>query len=124
MAWRSPPGCPPCRCRPTARYCAPKAGATEAADPWEYTDEVVEGYREMHRALYRLREELASPEGPLAAFRGIWVRYIWRHTWDGYKILSASTSPLALDSGATRETVIMRRAAGRHHRPGRRRRPG
>ncbi|GAA0690834.1 hypothetical protein GCM10010193_51520 [Kitasatospora atroaurantiaca] len=78
----------------------------QPADPWEYTAEVVAGYREMQAVLYGLREELASPDGPLAAFRGIWVRYIWRHTWDGYKIIRASTSPLALDDGATRETVI------------------
>ncbi|GAA3059674.1 hypothetical protein GCM10020229_84200 [Kitasatospora albolonga] len=83
-----------------------ESGATVTADPWQYTEEVTEGYREMHRALYALRGELADAEGPLAGFRGIWVRYIWRHTWDGYKIIRASTSPLALDSGATRETVI------------------
>ncbi|MFF0294333.1 DUF4135 domain-containing protein [Kitasatospora sp. NPDC004614] len=76
------------------------------ADPWQYTDQVVDGYREMHTVLHRLRGELADPEGPLSGFRGVWVRYIWRHTWDGYKILRASTSPLALDDGATRETVI------------------
>ena len=79
---------------------------TETADPWQYTDEVVAGYRDMHRSLYRLRHELAFEDGPLAGFRGVWVRYIWRHTWDGYKILNASTSPLALADGATRETVI------------------
>ncbi|MFC1408340.1 DUF4135 domain-containing protein [Streptacidiphilus sp. N1-12] len=79
---------------------------TETADPWQYTDEVVAGYREMHRSLRSLRSELAAEDGPLAGFRGIWVRYIWRHTWDGYKILNASTSPLALTDGATRETVI------------------
>ena len=78
----------------------------ETADPWQYTDEVVTGYRDMHRSLYRLRHELAVEDGPLAGFRGVWVRYIWRHTWDGYKILNASTSPLALVNGATRETVI------------------
>ncbi|MEV4558572.1 type 2 lanthipeptide synthetase LanM [Kitasatospora sp. NPDC049285] len=78
----------------------------QVADPWQYGEEVVEGYREMHAALHRLRGELADPEGPLSGFRGVWVRYIWRHTWDGYKILRASTSPLALDDGATRETVI------------------
>ncbi|MFJ5923021.1 type 2 lanthipeptide synthetase LanM [Kitasatospora sp. NPDC092948] len=78
----------------------------QPADPWQYTAEVIDGYREMHAALYRLRGELADPEGPLSGFRGVWVRYIWRHTWDGYKILRASTSPLALDDGATRETVI------------------
>ncbi|OKJ11822.1 type 2 lanthipeptide synthetase LanM [Kitasatospora sp. CB01950] len=78
----------------------------QPADPWQYTEEVVDGYREMHAALHRLRGELADPEGPLSGFRGVWVRYIWRHTWDGYKILRASTSPLALDDGATRETVI------------------
>ncbi|MFJ6216475.1 type 2 lanthipeptide synthetase LanM [Streptomyces sp. NPDC092296] len=78
----------------------------ETADAWQYTDEVVAGYREMHRTLYGLRAELAAEDGPLAAFRGLWVRYIWRHTWDGYKIIRASTSPLALTDGATRETVI------------------
>ncbi|KDN83903.1 DUF4135 domain-containing protein [Kitasatospora cheerisanensis] len=78
----------------------------QPADPWQYTAEVVDGYREMHAALHRLRGELADPGGPLSGFRGVWVRYIWRHTWDGYKILRASTSPLALDDGATRETVI------------------
>lgn len=78
----------------------------ETADPWQYTEEVVAGYRAAHAALYRLRDELADEAGPLAGFRGIWVRYIWRHTWDGYKILNASTSPLALGDGATRETVL------------------
>ncbi len=78
----------------------------ETADPWQYTAEVVAGYRDMQRSLHGLRDELAAEDGPLVGFRGIWVRYIWRHTWDGYKILNASTSPLALDDGATRETVI------------------
>ena len=78
----------------------------ETADPWQYTAEVVEGYRAAHRALYAMRDELADADGPLAGFRGVWVRYIWRHTWDGYKIINASTSPLALTDGATRETVI------------------
>ncbi|WP_329136445.1 type 2 lanthipeptide synthetase LanM [Streptomyces sp. NBC_01476] len=78
----------------------------ETADPWQYTDEVVDGYRAMQRALYAMRDELADEDGPLAGFRGVWVRYIWRHTWDGYKILNASSSPLALTDGATRETVI------------------
>ncbi|MDF9816929.1 type 2 lanthipeptide synthetase LanM [Streptomyces sp. SPB162] len=78
----------------------------EKADPWEYTDEVVAGYRDMHRTLAGMRERLAATDGPLAGFKGVWVRYIWRHTWDGYKILRTSTSPLALSDGATRETVI------------------
>jgi hypothetical protein len=78
----------------------------ETADPWQYTAEVVDGYRTMHRALYALRDRLADPDGPLAGFRGVWVRYIWRHTWDGYKILNVSSSPPALTDGATRETVI------------------
>jgi hypothetical protein len=78
----------------------------ETADPWQYTAEVVAGYRDMQRSLHAMRDELAAEDGPLAGFRGIWVRYIWRHTWDGYKILNASTSPLALSDGATRETVI------------------
>ncbi|MEU6851489.1 DUF4135 domain-containing protein [Actinacidiphila alni] len=76
------------------------------ADPWQYTAEVIDGYRAMHRALRAMRTELADENGPLAGFRGVWVRYIWRHTWDGYKILNASSSPLALTDGATRETVI------------------
>jgi hypothetical protein len=80
--------------------------AGQTADPWQYTDEVVDGYRAMHRALYAMRDRLADADGPLAGFRGVWVRYIWRHTWDGYKILNASSSPLALTDGATRETVI------------------
>lgn len=79
---------------------------TETADPWQYTAEVVDGYRAAHRALYAMRDELADANGPLAGFRGVWVRYIWRHTWAGYKIIKASTSPLALTDGATRETVI------------------
>ncbi|MFD8599611.1 DUF4135 domain-containing protein [Kitasatospora sp. NPDC059646] len=78
----------------------------QPADPWQYTAEVVDGYREMHAALHRLRSELADPAGPLSGFRGIWVRYVRRRAWDGYKILRASISPLALDDGATRETVI------------------
>ncbi|MEU6234242.1 DUF4135 domain-containing protein [Kitasatospora sp. NPDC047058] len=100
------PGVPALPLPPYRPVAPDAAGGEETADPWEYTAEVTAGYREMHRALSRVRDELASPEGPLAPFRGIWVRYIWRHTWDGYKIIRASTSPLALDGGATRETVI------------------
>ncbi|MFC8450939.1 DUF4135 domain-containing protein [Kitasatospora sp. NPDC057223] len=100
------PGVPALPLPPYRPVHLDETGATVTADPWQYGDELTEGYREMHRALHRLRAELASAEGPLAPFRGIWVRYIWRHTWDGYKIIRASTSPLALDSGATRETVI------------------
>ncbi|MBB4948320.1 hypothetical protein F4556_003855 [Kitasatospora gansuensis] len=100
------PGVPALPLPPYRPVHLDESGATVTADPWAYTEELTEGYREMHRVLYGLRAELADPEGPLAGFRGIWVRYIWRHTWDGYKIIRASTSPLALDSGATRETVI------------------
>ncbi|KQV18808.1 MULTISPECIES: DUF4135 domain-containing protein [unclassified Kitasatospora] len=100
------PGVPALPLPPYRPVHLDETGETVTADPWEYSEELTEGYREMHRTLHRLRDELASPEGPLASFRGIWVRYIWRHTWDGYKIIRASTSPLALDSGATRETVI------------------
>ncbi|MFJ8040556.1 DUF4135 domain-containing protein [Kitasatospora sp. NPDC096147] len=100
------PGVPALPLPPYRPVRLDESGETVTADPWQYTEELTEGYREMHRALVALSGELADPEGPLAGFRGVWVRYIWRHTWDGYKIIRASTSPLALDSGATRETVI------------------
>ncbi|MFJ9691302.1 DUF4135 domain-containing protein [Kitasatospora sp. NPDC101183] len=100
------PGVPALPLPPYRPVTTTADGGTATADPWRYGYEVVDGYREMQAALRRVAHELADPEGPLAGFRGIWVRYIWRHTWDGYKILRASTSPLALDSGATRETVL------------------
>jgi type 2 lantibiotic biosynthesis protein LanM len=76
------------------------------ADAWAFSEQVVAGYREMHQVLAVAQQELAHPDGPLAAFSGIWVRYIWRHTWDGYKIIRASLSPRSLVDGATRETVL------------------
>jgi lantibiotic modifying enzyme len=76
------------------------------ADPWAYADEVVSGYREMHAVLVDAHPDLTSATGPLRGFEDVWVRYIWRHTWDGYKFIRASVSPRALVDGATRESVM------------------
>jgi hypothetical protein len=80
----------------------------ELADPWDYGDEVVAGYREMQAALVANRDELRAPGGPLALFARAQVRYIWRHTWDCQNILRASTSPRALVGGVQREIVLAR----------------
>jgi hypothetical protein len=85
---------------PPYRPCLPDG---TPADPWAYTAEVQAGYRRMHALLTECSSELPAV---LEAFRGVWVRYIWRHTWDGYKIIKASVSPRALVDGPAREAVL------------------
>lgn len=75
----------------------------EVAEPWDYGDEVVAGYRDMHAALVANRDDL-----PLALFEQAQVRYIWRHTWDCQNVLRASTGPRALRGGVEREIVLAR----------------
>ncbi|MFN8075818.1 MAG: DUF4135 domain-containing protein [Kineosporiaceae bacterium] len=91
----------------------PVLAATGAAvDAREHVGDVVAGYRRMHDLLAAVREDLAADGGPLAGLRGVPTRYIWRHTWDGYRILDAGLSPRALTDGVTRETVLAGVVAG------------
>jgi hypothetical protein len=78
------------------------------ADPWDYGADVVAGYCDMQTVLAACQNELRSPVGPLSAFRGVEVRYIWRHTWDCQRILRVASSPRALLDGAEREIVLAR----------------
>jgi lantibiotic modifying enzyme len=76
------------------------------ADPNDYTAEVLAGFGEMQEALAANGEALAAADGPLGLFKGAWVRYIWRSTFDCYNMLSISTSPIALTDGVSREIVL------------------
>lgn len=79
---------------------------TETADPWSHAEDVCDGYREMDEVLRAQREALLSEDGPLKAFEGARMRYIWRNTWDCHKLLRSSVSPAALVDGTARETVL------------------
>lgn len=89
---------------PIAQY-RPWLGA-ETADPWNHADDVTAGYLEMHDALLATRAVLLLQGGPLRAFAGLRMRYIWRSTWDCHRIVRASVSPTSLIDGIARETAL------------------
>jgi Domain of unknown function (DUF4135) len=78
----------------------------ETADPWNHADDVSAGYREMHEVLLAARDQLLLDDGPMHAFAGARMRYIWRSTWDCHRIVRASVNPTALVDGVTRETAL------------------
>jgi type 2 lantibiotic biosynthesis protein LanM len=66
-----------------------------------YVGEIVAGYRTMHEALRANAGRLLEENGPIAAFAGLPVRYIYRHTWACSRIIRGSTTPdlmIAADS--------------------------
>jgi hypothetical protein len=89
---------------PIAQY-RPWIGA-ETADPWNHADDVSAGYLEMHEVLLATRDRLILDDGPLQAFAGVPMRYIWRSTWDCHRIVRASVNPAALVDGIARETAL------------------
>lgn len=62
------------------------AGAS--ADVADYTDSLVTGFSAMYRFLVAQRPALLAPDGPLAVFRGQFVRFLFRST-HLYGVLSA-----------------------------------
>lgn len=77
-----------------------------AADPVRYASDVTRGYTRMQHALAAARTELARPDGPLAGFRDVPVRYIWRSTSDCYRMLDQSLRPRHLTTGAGRDLAL------------------
>lgn len=73
----------------------------ETADPWDYADAVVDGYREGHRLLLERQGELLDEAGVLSAFRDVRVRYIARTTWEYQRWLRAYVGADALSDGST-----------------------
>ena len=64
----------------------------------DYFESFADGYRTMHQHLAKHRQELAEPDGPLAALGTVPVRHIARDTWSCMKIINASLrSPLLVD---------------------------
>lgn len=120
QAWLPSPECPICdvgclshagdppeaggAALPVAPY-RPWMGA-ETADPWNHADDVSTGYREMHEVLLANRDKLLLDNGPLHAFTGVRMRYIWRDTSECRKMIRASVNPTALVDGTARETVL------------------
>jgi lantibiotic modifying enzyme len=76
------------------------------ADPWEYAEEVVQGFRDMHDVLVRAQSQLLADDGPLMSFLEIPVRHILRSTPEYYQILRTSLHPFALINGTTRDTLL------------------
>ena len=46
----------------------------------DHAEEIVAGFRQSYEFLSRHRSELSAPDGPLAAFAGIRVRFVFRAT--------------------------------------------
>jgi lantibiotic modifying enzyme len=76
------------------------------ADPWEFADDIEQGYRDMHDLLVRGRTKLLAEDGPLMAFLDLPVRFIRRSTPEYYQILRTSLHPCALINGATRDALL------------------
>lgn len=85
--------------------CTPTlAGRPLPAD--EYVDALATGFERMYRLLVAHRAELLADGGPIAAFRGCPVRFIFRPTIVYSLIRDQSLEPDALTSGISRSIVL------------------
>lgn len=70
--------------------------------PWEFPDEVVEGFTAMHRLLQQRRAELLGPGGPLDRLKERQVRLVLRPTLVYQKLLAACSRTGLLGQGVDR----------------------
>lgn len=83
----------------------------------EHADDVFDGFRRLYGLLRRHREELSSPEGPLAAFAGAEVRVVFRQTKAYFGLFLESFHPYMLGSALDRARFLDRLWAGVEERP-------
>ena len=77
---------------------------SQAADPWDFAEAVLAGYRDGDRLLRAHRASLLEPDGPLEAFRLARVRFLARSTWEYQRLLNAYVGANALsDPGVWQE---------------------
>jgi type 2 lantibiotic biosynthesis protein LanM len=75
---------------------------------WEHGGAVLKGFRSMYQLLRRHREELLSPQGPLAPFAGLPVRTLLRGTGVYAHLLHVAHHPDYLRSALDRDRLYDR----------------
>ncbi len=70
--------------------------------PEEFEAEILSGFQEVSQFLIEHREQIVAPDGPLAAFRRVRTRYIFRNTKVYARILQQSLHPRFLADAADR----------------------
>jgi type 2 lantibiotic biosynthesis protein LanM len=68
--------------------------------PWDFAQEVEDGFRAMHRLLEERRHPLLSPQGPLGRFQNTSVRFIFRPTLVYQRFLANAMASGPLGDGA------------------------
>jgi type 2 lantibiotic biosynthesis protein LanM len=94
MTWSHPEHAPTLRGRPV-----------EAGD---HLEAILEGYSAMQQCLLASRHTLSAAESPLAAFRDVPVRFIFRDTWSCLRIARASAAPALLADPIDREIFLVK----------------
>lgn len=79
-------------------------GKKVSADP--YRDEIIGGIRSTWQFLVAHRDELVSPEGPLAPFRGLTSRTLFRDTQQYADLMFWTTAPDILESGTAYDVAL------------------
>ena len=72
----------------------------------QYVAELIEGFEDTYKFLVKHREEIVADDGPLALFRDVPVRFIFRATRVYYVLLQNSTHPRFLRDGADRSIAL------------------
>ena len=84
----------------------------------DHVDDIVGGFTETYRVLLENRDDLAAPDGPLAAFAQDDVRVLVRDTMTYAMLLEASFHPTLLTDGLDRERHFDRLWRDAIQRPG------
>lgn len=85
----------------------PMVGETEA-NPIEFVEEIVAGFRKVASIVLSGREELLAPTGRIAGFAGLKVRYIFRHTRAYFLLMKESLHPDLLRCALDRDASLDR----------------
>jgi type 2 lantibiotic biosynthesis protein LanM len=73
-----------------------------ALSPNDYLAEIVRGFRQMYRFFLDNRTALLSDDGPLAAFKHLRARFVYRNTGLYAQLLKHATAPRYLGDGVER----------------------
>jgi type 2 lantibiotic biosynthesis protein LanM len=82
------------------------AGVEDEADPHQYTDELLAGFRAGYEAIVGGRAELLVEDGPLARCAGDEIRILVRATRDYATVLDETTHPDVLRDALDRDALL------------------
>ncbi|MEH2084477.1 MAG: type 2 lanthipeptide synthetase LanM [Nostoc sp.] len=80
----------------------------ERANPQDYFDEILTGYRAMNNCLSLNSEELSKEDGIIAKMAGMPIRFLYRSTSKYYRVMQESLAPACLRDSIKREISIER----------------